>query len=491
MPNYLSPGVYIEELNDFPSSVAQVETAIPAFVGYTEKAQLNDSDLINRPYAVHSLAEFEQIFGTYCTEQFDWCNSSSNCTAMVTIDSQHYYLVQTQPVYLLYKSIKLYFQNGGKRCYVVSVGNYQRPISKEDLITGINLLLNESEPSLLVLPDAVSLEHSQCAEVQSTMIAHCGTHTQNRVAILDVQQAGSLSLSVQQFSNNFTGHIANDYAAAYYPWLVTQALPSSAIGLDNFSIRARQRLADLLRPKSKTPNARLLKAISALDSPKQSKRTDLIIDNILRANSKAYLQILGALKTAVNTLPPSGAVTGAMVNNDETRGIWKAPANIALNNVDTVTASISAQQQDELNGHPYGPSINGIKNFSGRGTLIWGARTLDRGNTEYQYLNIRRSAIMIQCSVQNLLKSYVFEPNDENTWAIVLSATNHFLTTLWRSGAFAGTKSEQAFAVRIGLRETMTTQDITNGIMRLSIAFAMVRPAEFILLNVEQKMQNP
>jgi phage tail sheath protein FI len=486
MPHYRSPGVYIDELNTFPTSVAQVETAIPAFVGYTEKAHVDHIDISNRPYLIQTYAEFEQVFGTYHIEQFDWSNATHHNAAKVAIDSRIYYLSQSQPVYLLYKSIKLYFQNGGKRCYVVSAGNYQRPINKEDLITGINSLLKEPEPSLLVVPDAVSLANSQCAEVQNAMIEHCAKHTQKRVAILDVQEAETLSLSVQQFSNNVTNHTSNDYAAAYYPWLITRTLPSSVIGLGNFSSKSRKLLANLLRPKA---NLKLLEAITAFESPKQSTLTDVKIDKVLRANCKVYLQILAALATTTNTMPPSAAVAGAIVNNDLTRGVWKAPANIALINVTSVTTAISDQQQNELSGHPTGPSINAIRDFAGRGILLWGARTLDRGNAEYQYLNVRRTSIMIEQSVQNLLKSYVFEPNDANTWSTILGVTNHFLDTLYRSGAFAGTKSEEAFAVRIGLRETMTEQDIAKGILRISVAFAMLRPAEFILLNLEQVMQ--
>ncbi|MCB0611109.1 MAG: phage tail sheath family protein, partial [Lewinella sp.] len=134
-----------------------------------------------------------------------------------------------------------------------------------------------------------------------------------------------------------------------------------------------------------------------------------------------------------------------------------------------------------------GKSINAIRFFNGRGVLVWGARTLDGNSQDWRYINVRRTMTMIEQSAMHAVKAYVFEPNDANTWSAVKIMLDNFLTGLWQAGALQGAKSSDAFAVQIGLGSTMTALDVQNGLMRVNLMLAVVHPAEFIVLTLEQQ----
>jgi phage tail sheath protein FI len=146
-------------------------------------------------------------------------------------------------------------------------------------------------------------------------------------------------------------------------------------------------------------------------------------------------------------------------------------------------------QLSELNvDDQAGLSVNAIRNFTGKGTLVFGARTLAGNDNNYRYVSVRRFLIMLEQSVKNTLQQFVFEPNDANTWTKVRSLTENFCYTLWRAGALQGAKAEQAFNIQCGLGTTMTAQDILNGFLRLSISVAVDHPAEFIVIQVQQQL---
>jgi len=136
-----------------------------------------------------------------------------------------------------------------------------------------------------------------------------------------------------------------------------------------------------------------------------------------------------------------------------------------------------------------GKSINVIRSFSGRGTIVWGARTLDGNSNEWRYINVRRFFNMVEESVQKSTVWAVFEPNTKNTWVMVRSMIENYLITKWQEGSLAGAKPDDAFYVKVGLGVTMTADDILNGIMNVEIGMAVARPAEFIVLKFSHKMQ--
>jgi len=136
-----------------------------------------------------------------------------------------------------------------------------------------------------------------------------------------------------------------------------------------------------------------------------------------------------------------------------------------------------------------GKSINAIRAFSGRGTLIWGARTLAGNDNEWRYIPVRRFVNMVEESVSKSSAWVVFEPNDANTWARVRAMVEVYLVEKWRDGALAGATPESAFFVRCGLGETMSSSDLQQGILNIEIGLAVVRPAEFIILKVTRQLQ--
>ncbi|MNY32438.1 Phage tail sheath protein [compost metagenome] len=136
-----------------------------------------------------------------------------------------------------------------------------------------------------------------------------------------------------------------------------------------------------------------------------------------------------------------------------------------------------------------GKAVNAIRYFVGEGVKVWGARTLDGNSLDWRYINVRRTMLMLEESIKNASKAYVFEPNVANTWVSVRSMINSFLTGIWKRGGLAGSTPEDAFSVHIGLGETMTPDDILEGIMRITILVAISRPAEFIEITFQQQMQ--
>jgi phage tail sheath protein FI len=201
-------------------------------------------------------------------------------------------------------------------------------------------------------------------------------------------------------------------------------------------------------------------------------------------------EIIDRVKNAVTELPPSGAIAGVYTSVDADRGVHKAPANVSLNSVVGVAQLITHEDQADLNVDVVaGKSINAIRPFTGKGILVWGARTLAGNDNEWRYVSGRRFFNMVEESTKKATERFVFEPNDANTWVKVKTMIENFLVNQWRGGALAGSTPEQAFFVKVGLGQTMTPEDVLEGKMIVEIGMAAVRPAEFIILRFSHKMQ--
>jgi phage tail sheath protein FI len=203
-----------------------------------------------------------------------------------------------------------------------------------------------------------------------------------------------------------------------------------------------------------------------------------------------YNSILQVLNGKVNTLPPSGAVAGVYATVDSNRGVWKAPANVSINSVGDVGELIDDNTQENLNvDSNAGKSINAIRAFFGKGILVWGARTLAGNDNEWRYVPVRRLFSYAEESCKKSTSWCVFEPNDANTWARIRAQIDNFMNNLWRRGALAGAKPEQAYYVNCGIGITMTAQDILEGYLVVEIGMAAVRPAEFVVLRFSHLLQ--
>lgn len=179
-------------------------------------------------------------------------------------------------------------------------------------------------------------------------------------------------------------------------------------------------------------------------------------------------------------VPPGGAVAGIYARSDNERGVWKAPANEVVRGAIELEFDISKGQQDVLN--PRG--VNVIRLFPGRGIRVWGARTLS-SDPLWKYVNVRRLFIFLEASIYRGAQWVVFEPNNEQLWARVRQTITQFLRTQWRAGALMGLKEEEAFFVKVD-RSTMTQDDIDNGRLIVLIGVAPVKPAEFVIFRFAQ-----
>jgi phage tail sheath protein FI len=216
---------------------------------------------------------------------------------------------------------------------------------------------------------------------------------------------------------------------------------------------------------------------------------ELKVENDLTSQMPIYPSIISELNKSMNTVPPSGAIAGIYASVDNARGVWKAPANVSVNGIIGLSDDITHKEQETMNIHESGKSVNAIRKFTGKGLLVWGARTLDGNSNDWRYINVRRLANMIQESSKKACMNFVFEPNVKQTWVNVKGMIENYLTTLWSDGALAGAKPEDAFFVSVGLNETMSAQDINEGRLIVKIGYAPSRPAEFIILEFIQTQQ--
>jgi phage tail sheath protein FI len=702
MGQYKTPGVYIVEKSAFPNSVVEVATAVPAFIGYTEKASNKGKTLLNKAWRISSMSEFISFFGGPPKTQYEISNKAANQgdESDFSSDGKNYWLKLKDGTvrYYLYHSMMLFFQNGGGACYIVSVDSYGQAIDKQKLSDGIDVLLKEQEPTMVVIPDAMSLkDESECIALQQAALMHCGKVMRNRFAILDVfdgYKEARDSRCIDKFRNDL-GTSNLDFAAAYYPWLNTSIVQAANLNFDNiFNLKdlagilkdeltdsqladnkkteiqqqidvltspddlsawLNEKLDDKSNPFPETLLSALKEDIdnaSKIDTEVKyenvkDKITSLIVDfrkavllskedllaqltkiiegdgqtggfikenqdkfsntdefakifyedkdkkilflkgvkeddlaymekleskiNDLQINSFPLLTVEGleknikslinnlksvyadsketdkekkgkliscveakkkgdsvtkpdiyrmainriesffvkkgdahkslsvispmygvimqAIRNKLNLLPPSAAMAGVYTMVDNSRGVWKAPANVSLNAVISPAVDITHAQQEDLNVTTAGKSINAIRTFIGEGTLVWGARTLDGNSLDWRYINVRRTMLMLEESIKLATKAYVFEPNVSTTWVTIRSMISNFLTNIWKRGGLAGATPDDAFGVFVGLGETMTPQDILDGMLKVTVLVALSRPAEFIEITFQQQMQ--
>jgi phage tail sheath protein FI len=213
------------------------------------------------------------------------------------------------------------------------------------------------------------------------------------------------------------------------------------------------------------------------------------LDQYLLAALPLLRNIQQILADKLNVAPPSGALAGIWTLNDANHGVWNAPANMALNQVLAPKVLLNDTQQADYNVPSNGNAINILRQFVGRGTVVWGARTLDGNSQDYRYIQVRRTLIYIEQSIDQALTSFTFAANDSATWSTVTSMISSFLTGVWQAGGLMGDKASDAFTVTCGLGSSMTGQDILDGYMIVQVTLQMVRPAEFIELTFKQTMQ--
>lgn len=459
-----TPGVYVEEVSTIPSTIGRDSSTVPLFMGTTPRHHgafgfNSGSSFPTKAVKIGSVAEFIEIYGGQ-----NWQIEVSETTGE---PSTYTYVAKIIP-YPLLNAIRHYFANGGGTCLVMSSTYQGVQMTSAFYVNSLRDAEAVYGAQLLVLPELSELKDGQ-GTVIAEVLGHC-ERVGNRFAILDVLDTGDPDTDASNFrSTAISGNMS--MAAAYYPYLNTSIqheLPIGGIVLKHHK--------DGVAEAGTFNNRRImdLKWLSAHN----------IYNGIMDA-AKAEIAGIGNL-----ILPPSAAVAGQIVRTDRERGIWKAPANISVNAVIGPKTSLTQVELDNFNSDAAtGKSINVIRTFHGRGTMIYGARTMDGNSNEWRYIPVRRLFTMIEHGIKRGSEWAVFEPNDANTWLRLKTMIEIYLTGLWREGALAGAKPSEAFFVRVGLGTTMTQNDILNGILRIDVGVAAVRPAEFIVLRVSQMMQ--
>lgn len=548
---YRTPGVYIEEISKFPPSIAEVETAIPAFIGYTQKAakggvdyldllkksaaaaetakkaqedadkakteaEANPSDTAKQdaakkaqedadkakadadvakftpvPVRITSLLEYEKFFGQTQNEK--------GITVAVTSEDVTAKIAQV-PAHNMYYSLQAYFANGGGPCYIVPVGGLDATITQAALKTGLDAIAKEDEVTLIVFPESLSLidvkklsgdENSQNAAygeykaLYDAALQQCNALQDRFVVMEALLDPATLDASIKNFSvveaanafrNSGIGINNLKYGAAYAPQLETIFNYLYADSDVNVTIYkdSKGQVTVPNDPDVQTPTPVTLESLNPKNKPAQ--------------DGQFYPFVQSAIDRMPVIVPSAPLVVGVYASVDNDRGVWKAPANVSLGSVIQPTVKITKTEQEDLNVHTTGKSINAIRAFTGKGTLVWGARTLAGNDNEWRYIPVRRFFNMAEESIKKATEQFVFEPNDANTWTKVRAMIENFLILQWRSGALQGAKPEQSFYVKVGLNETMTALDILEGRLIVEIGMAVVRPAEFIILKFSHKM---
>jgi uncharacterized protein len=474
---YKTPGVYVEEIPRFPPSVAPVETAVPAFIGYTQKADdVIAGDLLLKPWRITSMVDYERYFGGAQKEE--------KITIAATVTTANNVVTEQRAVgalteanrskHIMYYALQMFFANGGGRCYIVSVGTYKAlggPLVQTELNAGLDAVKKEDEPTLIVFPEAQSLSIGDFKTLHDAALLQCA-ELKDRFVIMDVHGDGtSMSPDSPITSTTFVNAIG--------------AFRSQGIGTNNLKYGAAyapniETVLDLAFDETKT--ALTITTDGTAAAP-------VMLDTIAATQNALYELSKAAVRDVSCKLPPSSAMAGIYAAIDNSRGVWRAPANVSVNAVIQPTIPFTNLEQDLMNVDvTAGKSVNAIRPFLGKGTMVWGARTLAGNDNEWRYINVRRLFIFVEESVNKATAQFVFEPNEANTWVKVQAMIENFLTTLWRAGALQGSKPEAAFYVAVGLGKTMTALDILEGRMIVEVGLAAVRPAEFIILRFSHVM---
>lgn len=509
MPEYLSPGVYIEEFEIGAKPMEGVSTSTAGFLGETERGPTT-------PCLITSWLQYQRVYGGY-------------------FGNDKY----------LPGSVEGFFKNGGKRCFIARIVK-----SGEKPATTAGLKLKVGDKNALTVEafgegnwgNRVALQLSKGTfsgfrldvfywkkTPASLYNPYRDTKTQPRPAVSEIFDNVSISEESPDYFGKTVNGISNlikisiqegdeaELLNSLGDPVELQYLIDGSDGEGDLTISDYERSdpVDDVPGKRKgltalkgiedisliyAPNAYAIPGLvgsliahcenlryrfAILDAPQGSSnvpgldpRSDTPTD--YAAFYYPWIKIINPETGMLQLMPPGGYVAGVYARSDTERGVHKAPANEVILGASDLEFQIMKGEQDVLN--PKG--VNVIRAFPGRGIRIWGARTLS-ANTLWKYINVRRLFIYIEASIEKGTQWVVFEPNDERLWSRVKITITQFLTGVWRSGALMGTTPEEAFFIKCD-RSTMTQDDIDNGRLICIIGIAPVKPAEFVIFRIAQ-----
>ncbi len=485
-PSY--PGVYIEEVPSGVRTITGVATSITAFAGWAAKGPTDKAQL------VLNWQDYERLFGGlhrdsylgYAVNQY-FANGGSQAYIIRLVGSGNLAANVT-----LNGKLKVEGKNAGvwAEAYTVqstlsTFDSSRFSLTVTETATGavvekfVNLSMDEDDSRFA--PSVIS-DQSEILNTSKVSAASNETPPSNTTAALTGGNNGTLlSPNVVNFEN---------------------ALTASGAGIN---LLDRVDLFNILCVPGETKASK----VAELETFCKDRRAFLIVDcadnatfGTLQSGPSATLTGSDSINAAfyfpwVNApdplnegrpraFPPCGLVAGVYARTDSQRGVWKAPAGTeaSLNGITSLGFNLSDGEQGFLN--PKG--INVLRNFPVYGPVVWGARTLagndDRGS-EWKYLPIRRLALFLEESLYRGTQWVVFEPNDEPLWAQIRLNVGAFMNSLFKQGAFQGTSARDAYFVKCD-KETTTQNDINKGIVNILVGFAPLKPAEFVILKIQQ-----
>ncbi|RVX39002.1 hypothetical protein EDD27_1334 [Nonomuraea polychroma] len=497
MPTYLSPGVYIEEVEAGARPIEGVGTAVAAFVGFAARGPFNT------PTLVTSWSQFAQTFGEF-------------------VEGCH-----------LAHAVYGYFLNGGGTCYVVRIGgNGSQPeiTGPQAELGGYRVIAKEGggRAELVVEVTEAPATEGQSPDDRFTLVVKRGGKVQETFESVTVRRGkDNVATAVREKSRLITlEEIGAAVPAKPAPQSVTLRTPPAAppvparVGADEYvgDVAGRSGLGgleaidditmvavpDLMgafeRGAIDLEGVRAVQdavvahcesmgdRMAILDPPPglNAQRVKEWRNDVAGLDSRhacLYYPWIKVFDPASNTsrfVPPSGHMAGIWARNDTQRGVHKAPANEVVRGAIALEVQLTRDEQERLN--PDG--INCIRAFSGRGIRVWGARTLS-SDPAWRYLNVRRLFNYLEESILNGTQWVVFEPNDDALWARIRRTVAAFLVLEWRKGSLFGLTPDEAFYVKCD-RETNPAESIDAGHVICEIGVAPVKPAEFVVFRLAQ-----
>ncbi len=517
---FSTPGVYINEINGFPNSVVPAATAVPAFIGYTPRAQYQGKSYYNMAFKITSFAEFQAIYmlpglpapadppKQYSPEYYLVKQDSQPEVGEYMMIGGNCYSILPDPdtVYYLYNSVRLFYQNGGGEAYIVAIGGYGAPSKKSmakpddpilnsnvklaDLQRGLALLKAENEPTMYICPEATLLPAADNGTLVQSMLLQAEA-MQTTVCLFDIIGGHApdpigYTKQISAFREG-SGLGGLKYGVAYYPFIGTTIMQGSDIDFTNLFGGDIGQLTPYLNPPD-APNPVAAQILDSIKTPPATPLSNGQLQAALLVASPLYVNIINHVLSCANMMPPSGAIAGVYANNDRMYGVWNSPANCSIVGAANLPIKITDAQQENMNIDAVsGKSINAIRFFKGLGIMIWGARTLDGNSQDWRYVSVRRTMTFLEQSIKMAMRAHVFNPNNASTWTAIASEINSFLTDVWKQGGLQGAAPAAAFTVMVGLGTTMTPDDLLNGYLRVSVKVCVVRPAEFIVLTFQQQ----
>lgn len=502
MPSSLDyPGVYIEEIPSGVRTITGVATSIAAFVGRARRGPTDE------PIIINSFGDFERTFGglwvestmSYAVRDF-YLNGGSQAIIVRVVNGATKATIVLGELTLEAASAGTW---GDKLSAVVD--HNTKDLADESLF---NLTIKEkdgaSEKFLNVSVDANNPRYVPRVLEQNSMFVHVTKDEEGNWIVPETRPDETENaveatpgsdgdpVTADQFIGEGEDAKQGIYALKKVDLFNLLCLPplsrESDIPTDVYKAALRlcaDRRAMLIvdPPSSWTPGPLFFSQV-------RDRLTELDLTGDIARNAAIYfprvLQADPLRDGQIETFVPCGIVAGVMARTDVQRGVWKAPAGLdaALNGIQGLQVNLNDKENGVLN--PLG--INCLRSFPVNGRVVWGARTLrgaDQLADEYKYIPVRRFALFIEESLYRGTQWVVFEPNDEPLWAQIRLNIGAFMQNLFRQGAFQGKSPREAYFVKCD-KETTTQNDINLGIVNIIVGFAPLKPAEFVVVKLQQ-----